>query len=356
MPRPGSRSRAAASRRPHIRVALRLARGWRRRRPPRGTGLTRSSPARCSAAPPRAVGAGQGAARAAGAAEPHADRGDPQGPLQAVGGPAGGWVGGRLGVCGRMGSVVLAPRTRPGRGRTRWRVGGRACTRLGRIMLAAEAAARPCPRTPAGPCPPRAPASLSARQHSAALHRPAPARNCLTPSPIKGSSLAPNPIDAHPLLTPPPSRRQRARASRRPRPHPPPSLPTPPAMTNPADASERALAMELRGIGVGASEVPEWKQQVGARCCWGCPLGRCPLGRCTRALGGVPAREPPARGCRAWLPRAPARARPARPTRLAPRPPPAARHWARRPPLASATTAPSRTSGRACPSTSCASS
>ncbi len=31
----------------------------------------------------------------------------------------------------------------------------------------------------------------------------------------------------------------------------------------PADASERALAQELRGIGVGVQEVPEWKQQVG---------------------------------------------------------------------------------------------
>jgi ATP-dependent RNA helicase DHX8/PRP22 len=29
-----------------------------------------------------------------------------------------------------------------------------------------------------------------------------------------------------------------------------------------ADASERALAQELRGIGVGVQEVPEWKQQA----------------------------------------------------------------------------------------------
>lgn len=34
----------------------------------------------------------------------------------------------------------------------------------------------------------------------------------------------------------------------------------------PADASERALAAELRGIGVGVQEIPEWKKQVG----WGC--------------------------------------------------------------------------------------
>lgn len=38
----------------------------------------------------------------------------------------------------------------------------------------------------------------------------------------------------------------------------PPTHPTAP----PADASERALASELRGIGVGVVEVPEWKQQV----------------------------------------------------------------------------------------------
>ena len=30
----------------------------------------------------------------------------------------------------------------------------------------------------------------------------------------------------------------------------------------PADPSERALASELRGIGVGVQEVPEWKQQA----------------------------------------------------------------------------------------------
>ena len=29
-----------------------------------------------------------------------------------------------------------------------------------------------------------------------------------------------------------------------------------------ADPSERALAQELRGIGVGVAEVPEWKQQA----------------------------------------------------------------------------------------------
>ena len=29
-----------------------------------------------------------------------------------------------------------------------------------------------------------------------------------------------------------------------------------------ADASERALASELRGIGLGATDVPEWKQQA----------------------------------------------------------------------------------------------
>lgn len=36
----------------------------------------------------------------------------------------------------------------------------------------------------------------------------------------------------------------------------------PPSPVSP-DASERALAQELRGIGVGVQEVPEWKQQVG---------------------------------------------------------------------------------------------
>lgn len=29
-----------------------------------------------------------------------------------------------------------------------------------------------------------------------------------------------------------------------------------------ADAGERALAQELRGIGLGATEMPEWKQQA----------------------------------------------------------------------------------------------
>lgn len=34
-----------------------------------------------------------------------------------------------------------------------------------------------------------------------------------------------------------------------------------------ADASERALAQELRGIGMGVQEVPEWKQQVMRNAC-----------------------------------------------------------------------------------------
>lgn len=38
--------------------------------------------------------------------------------------------------------------------------------------------------------------------------------------------------------------------------------PSCPRLSLPADASERALAAELRGIGVGVQEIPEWKKQA----------------------------------------------------------------------------------------------